>query len=164
MELSILEERLGPNHIRLTSERQKLARLDRQIRTAEMTGDSAASLTAGNAPRLVLESLRLLRHVTVYDQLYQFLRQSLEQARIDEQRDIPTFPVLDPAIPPDRKWRPRRTFLVLGSGVVAFALLAALIVWSESTRSTRDTPPVDYKDGWQRLGRRRRAPVEEGIG
>jgi len=164
MELSILEERLGPNHIRLTSERQKLARLDRQIRTAEMTGDSAASLTAGNAPRLVLESLRLLRQVTIYDQIYQFLRQSLEQARIDEQRDIPTFTVLDPAIPPDRKWRPRRTFLVLGSGAVAFALFAALIVWSESTRPTRDTPPVNYKDGWQRLGRRRREPVEEGIG
>ena len=47
------------------------------------------------APALAMQSVRLYRQVAVYDQLYTFLRQALEQAKIDERRDIPTFTVLD---------------------------------------------------------------------
>jgi len=70
MDFAMLAEQLGPGHKRLESARQKIERLDRQIDVAASTGDSAASLTAGNAPALAMQSVRLNRQVTVYDQLY----------------------------------------------------------------------------------------------
>jgi uncharacterized protein involved in exopolysaccharide biosynthesis len=164
MELAILEEQLSADNMRLRSVRQRIARLDRQIHAAESSGDSAISLTAGNAPRLAMQSLRLLRQVTAYDQLYQFLRKALEQARIEERRDVPTFSVLDPPIPPDRKWKPRRTFIMAGSGVTTLAILVLLIVWSEATQTGREHPPVNYRGGWRRLARRRPQPLEESVG
>jgi uncharacterized protein involved in exopolysaccharide biosynthesis len=105
----------------------------------------------------------MLRQVTVYDQLYQFLRQSLEQAKIDERRDIPTFTVLDPAIPPDRKWRPMRTFIVLGSGATAFLLLTLALTWTEAARPAHGAPAVQLGEGWRRLVVRRKAAVENHV-
>jgi len=164
MNLVILEERLGPGHTRLQAAQQKIETVDRQIRAAESTGDSAASLTAGNAPRLAMESIRMLRLVTVYDQMYQFLRQALEQSKIDEQRNIPTFTILDEAIPPDRKWKPKRTFIVLGSGAMAFVLLVLLLAWTEATRADHGIQPVGYGDGWKRVLRKDKAQTEAHVG
>jgi tyrosine-protein kinase Etk/Wzc len=162
MDLALLGERTGADSKRLTSARQKMDMIDRQIEATESSGDSAASLSAGNAPRLAMESIRLLRQVTVYDQLYQFLRQALEQAKIDERRDIPTFTVLDPAIPPDKKWRPLRTFIVLGSGVTAFLLLTLLLTWSEASHPAHGERAVPYGEAWRTL-LRRKAPAEKHV-
>jgi len=163
MDLALLSEQPGADSKRETAAREKIEMIDRQIDAAESSGDSAASLSAGNAPRLAMESIRLLRQVTVYDQLYQFLRQSLEQAKIDERRDIPTFTVLDPAIPPDRKWRPLRTFIVLGSGATALLLLALALTWTEAARPAHGAPAVQLGEGWRRLVVRRKAPVENHV-
>jgi len=159
MELSMLEQQLGNGHRRVQALRQRIADIDRQIGTAEASGDSAATLTAGNAPELTLTSMRLLRQVTVYDQIYQFLRQALEQAKIDEHRDLPTFTILDYPEVPDRKWRPMRSFLVVGSAAVAFFLLTLAIVLRESTRETEPPLGVGYGAGWRRLAERSKQPV-----
>ena len=155
MDLATLSGRTDSDSKRFTAVKEKIAMLDRQIDAAETSGDSAASLSAGNAPRLAMESIRLLRQVTVYDQLYQFLRQALEQAKIDERRDIPTFTVLDPAIPPDRKWRPLRSFIVLGSGATAFLLLTLALTWTEASRPVRGERALPLRDGWKALLRRK---------
>jgi capsule polysaccharide export protein KpsE/RkpR len=159
MDLALLQSQLEPGHRRVQSAKERLANLDRQIRAAESTEDSTVSLTPGNAPELALQSLRLLRHVTVYEKIYEFLRQQLEQARIEEMRDTPTFTVLDPPVPPDRKWRPVRTFIVIGSAVITVVVFGALIVWAESTRQAPGAPVVGYGAGWRTLVRRRRQPV-----
>lgn len=162
MDLALMYERSGTDNMRRSATKQKIEMIDRQVEAAESSGDSAASLSAGNAPRLAMESIRLLRQVTVYDQLYQFLRQALEQAKIDERRDIPTFTVLDPAIPPDRKWRPMRTFIVLGSGAVSFLLLTLLLTWSEASRPAQRGRAVAYREGWHTLFARK-SRMEEHV-
>lgn len=162
MDLALLSEHSGSDSKRLSATKEKIDIIDRQIEAAENSGDSAASLSAGNAPRLAMESVRLLRQVTVYDQLYQFLRQSLEQAKIDERRDIPTFTVLDQAIPPDRKWRPLRTFIVLGSGATAFLLLTLALTWSEASRPAHGRQAIPLAEGWRTLARRR-STVEKHV-
>ena len=162
MDLALLSEQPGADSKRLTSAREKVGMIDRQIGAVETSGDSAASLSAGNAPRLAMESLRLLRQVTVYDQVYQFLRQALEQAKIDERRDIPTFTVLDPAIPPDKKWRPMRSFIVLGSGVTAFLLLTLALTWTEAARPARGERAIPLREGWNAL-LRRQPPVNNHV-
>jgi capsule polysaccharide export protein KpsE/RkpR len=159
MDLALLQNQLEPGHRRILSAKERLADLDRQIRAAESTEDSTVSLTAGNAPELALRSLRLLRQVTVYEKIYEFLRQQLEQARIEEMRDTPTFTILDPPVPPDRKWRPVRTFIVVGSAVITVVVFGALIVWAESTGGAPSTPSVGYASGWRTLVRRRRQQV-----
>jgi tyrosine-protein kinase Etk/Wzc len=156
MQLSLLEEQLGSDHRRVQALRERIAGIDRQIEAAEASSDSAATLTTGNAPDLALKSLRLIRQVTVYDQIYQFLKQAAEQAKIDEMRNTPTFTILDPAEPPDLKWKPKRSLIVLGSAAVVFLLLLLWIVWTEATRVERSAAGMGYGEGWRRLARRAR--------
>src|SRR5439155_10877049 len=63
----------------------------------------------------------LIREVKLLETLTGYLRQQLEQERISEQRDLPTFQVLDPAIVPDRRSSPSRLsmlFLGMMSGFI----------------------------------------------
>ena len=159
MELAFLVEQVGPGHKRLAGIHQKIRAIDAQINAAIKSSDSSELLNAGNAPELAMSSIRLFRQVTVYDELYQFLRQTLEQAKIDELRNTPTFTVLDNAIPPDQKWRPLRSFIVLGTGLIVFVILVLLMVWTESTRPARETPRVGYASGWKQLASRSQEPV-----
>ena len=71
-------------------------------------------------PSLETELTRLIRDYKVQEQLYLLLSAELEQARIQELQDTPTVTVLDAAIPPERKSRPKRSLIALIAGMLTF--------------------------------------------
>jgi uncharacterized protein involved in exopolysaccharide biosynthesis len=86
---------------------QRLAQLDRQLQRLPSTG---------------IEIARLLRDVKVQEQLYLLLTAQLEEARLDETRDVVTVEMLDRAVPPERRVRPRRSFIVVGAFLLSLAV------------------------------------------
>ena len=86
---------------------QKLTQLDQQL---------------GALPETGLLQARLLRDVKMLEQVYVLLSAQFEEARIDEARNVATVDVLDPASPPERKSRPRRLLMMLGSGLFGAAI------------------------------------------
>lgn len=78
-------------------------------------------------PRLGMELTRLYRDVKVQDQVFTLLTAQLEDAKLQEAKDVPTVEVLDRAIPADRRARPRRSLIVMlgfaGSLVAGVAYL-----------------------------------------
>ncbi|GIX46558.1 MAG: hypothetical protein KatS3mg131_0769 [Candidatus Tectimicrobiota bacterium] len=95
--------------------RQQLAKLQRG---QAATADSQALLSLDKAPEVKLQYARLQREVQLQNKLFALLSQQLEQARIEEARDETAFQVLDPAIPPERKVKPRRRMTVMLATVV----------------------------------------------
>lgn len=77
-------------------------------------------------PEIGLEMARLFRQVEIHSKLLAYLLPQYEQARIQEARDTPTVQIIDPAVPPQLKYAPKRMFIVLGAMVSS--LLAALFV------------------------------------
>jgi len=73
-------------------------------------------------PQLGMEAFRLYRNLLVQQKILEFLVPLYEQARIDEQKDVPVVLVLDKAVPAERKDRPKRLL------IVAVATLAALLI------------------------------------
>jgi uncharacterized protein involved in exopolysaccharide biosynthesis len=71
-------------------------------------------------PQLGMEAFRLYRDLLIQQKILEFLVPLYEQARIDEQRDVPVVLVLDKAVPAERKDRPKRAL------IVAVATLTAL--------------------------------------
>ena len=92
------------------------------------------------SPQLVFEEGRLRRRVDILQEVYLTLRREYETARIEEVNDIKAITVIDRAIPPQRKSKPRRSLLVIGAAFVA-AFWGA--IWVLATR---------YVD-WLRRGR-----------
>lgn len=112
--LQVLRQSLDDSSEEVRRVRQLLAALERQV---------------SGMPGAGIEVMRLWRDVKVQEQVFELLTAQLEEARIRETRDTPTVQVLDRALPPVRKSRPKRAWIVLGGlfiglfGGAAIALL-----------------------------------------
>jgi tyrosine-protein kinase Etk/Wzc len=67
----------------------------------------------GEVADLGLEYLRLKRDVEVQNQIFIFLTQQYEEAKISEAKDTPTLQVLDHASLPERKYKPSRAKIAI---------------------------------------------------
>jgi uncharacterized protein involved in exopolysaccharide biosynthesis len=61
----------------------------------------------------------------------EFLLPLYEQAKIDEKKDTPVVLVLDTAVPPQRKSKPKRTLIVLIFTALAFMFASSWAFLSE---------------------------------
>jgi uncharacterized protein involved in exopolysaccharide biosynthesis len=92
---------------------QELDALRREIARVE-GGSSVASAGKGDAARSTgLDNLGRLRDVKYFEFLYELLAKQFELAKIDEAKDPAIIQVMDPALEPDRKSRPKRGLIVL---------------------------------------------------
>ena len=125
--------------------RHELGRIEGSS-TLPATGKGDASGGSG------LDNLGRLRDVKYYEFLYEFLAKQFELAKIDEAKDATVIQVMDRAIVPDRKSKPRRSLIVLLS---AFLALCASVLWAvfkeratharlDPTTSSRLTRLRDY--------------------
>ena len=69
-----------------------------------------------------IDNLGLLRDVKYYETMYGLLAQQYESAKIDEAKDSAIIQVMDKAVEPDRKSRPKRLVIVMLSMLVASVL------------------------------------------
>ena len=70
-------------------------------------------------------NIKLLRDLKYHQMLYELLAKQFEAARLDEAKDSSVIQVLDPAIDPEKKFKPLRALIVVISSV--FAFLAAIV-------------------------------------
>lgn len=61
-----------------------------------------------------------LRDVKYYETIFEILARQFELAKLDEAKEGALIQVVDPAIPPDRKSFPKRTFIVVGATAIGF--------------------------------------------
>lgn len=90
--------------------------------------DTAATPTVSPAG---LSNIKILRDVKYNQMLYEVLAKQYEVARLDEARDSSVIQVLDAAIEPERKFKPKRAFIILFSTAVGLFLALIYIVSRE---------------------------------
>lgn len=113
----------------LASLRAELSKLENGRGTDESESRSSAAGSRGG-----LENTKLLRDVKYNQMLYELLAKQYEVARLDEAKDPSILQVLDPAVEPERKSKPRRSFIVALSTGIAFLLAVASVFVTESQR------------------------------
>ena len=86
-------------------------------------------------PETSLELTRLVRDVKAFEQVQALLTAQYEDARINEARDIVTIDVLDVAVPPERKARPKRGTMMGGAFLLSLGLGAGLAAIRRERRS-----------------------------
>lgn len=85
-------------------------------------------LAAANVPKLGIQFARLTRDLKVQESVYSLLTQQLEEAKIAESRDLLAAQVLDSAIPPFHKSRPR-TLLNIALAIALSLTLGVMFVF-----------------------------------
>src|SRR5690348_12380599 len=105
---------------------QELEALRRELARVEGSSPIAALGKGDASGGSGLDNLGRLRDVKYYEFLYELLAKQFELAKIDEAKDATVVQVLDKAVEPDRKSKPKRALVVLLSALVA---LFASVVW-----------------------------------
>jgi uncharacterized protein involved in exopolysaccharide biosynthesis len=94
---------------------------------AHESSDSNSLASLREAPQLGLEYQRRLRDVQYATVIYDIMLKQFEAAKIDESRETMVVQVLDPAIPPDKKFEPKRLRIVI---FAVFMGLCLGILWA----------------------------------
>jgi uncharacterized protein involved in exopolysaccharide biosynthesis len=96
--------------------RSELRKMDKDANQGK--GDVYVSL--GQAPEGALEYVQRVREAKYHETLYDILARQYEAARIDEAKDAGLVQVLDQAVPPEKKSKPKRTETTVLVGISAF--------------------------------------------
>jgi len=118
----------NPDYIRSQEELSGLRTQLSKLEQSQPSKHGDILVSAGSVPEAGLEYVRRLRDVKYHETLFELLAKQLEVARLDEAREGTILQVVDRAVPPDRKSRPRRALIVILTTVMAglLALLGAL--------------------------------------
>lgn len=123
--------------------REELAGLRTQLAKVGRGGSSDPGdvlLSIGKAPEQGAEYLRRFRDMKYYETLFELLAKQYEIAKIDEAKEATLIQVLDKAIEPERKSKPKRWLIVLLTGLV-IGILAVLFAFArEATEKAKGDP------------------------
>jgi tyrosine-protein kinase Etk/Wzc len=93
-----LKENYGASHPFIAAIAQQIRELDKKISII---------------PDITVEYLQIYRELLIQRKVAEFLIPMLEQVKLSELQKIPDVIVLDKAVPPDRKKKPKKLFIVL---------------------------------------------------
>ena len=117
---------------------QELNSLKRELAKVEGAVDTK-SATNGKSGQGA-ESLRLLRDVKYNEVIFEMLARQFELAKIEEAKDSSVIQVMDNAIEPDRKSKPKRATMVVFSALVAVFLAVLWALIKETLARARENP------------------------
>lgn len=121
---------------------QELAALKAQVSRYEegQGGRPIGDIALERVPAKALEYVRKFREVKYHEALLQLMLKQYEIARMDEGRDASLIQVLDPAIPAERRSRPKRTLIVLSVAFLAFLLAIVGVYVREAVARAKEDP------------------------
>lgn len=134
VELNIQEKYLGKDHadyIKIKNEYNELKNKFQDLMRGE-TGtnlDVSVLVPLNQVPTIGLEYVRLYREVKLQESIMEFLLPQYEQAKIQEAKDTSTIQVLDKPSRPIKRFKPKRSIMVLAAGFISvlFCFAAAYV-------------------------------------
>jgi capsule polysaccharide export protein KpsE/RkpR len=97
-------------------------------------------------PNIAIDYLRIFREVEIQQALLEFIMPMYEQAKVEEQKSIPTVMIIDNAVPPQLKDSPKRTIIVLGIFLLfSFFLIPFVFVGENAISREEFSNPLQIK-------------------
>lgn len=135
-----------------TAQNPDLQRIEEEVRALRVELEKVESgkgrgfdplMSSARVPALGTEYLRKLRELKYNETLYELLVKQFELAKLDEARDAVVLQVIDRAVPPERKSRPKRAQIVLLATVTMLFLSVFIVLLLEHPWKKSGKPPVD---------------------
>jgi uncharacterized protein involved in exopolysaccharide biosynthesis len=93
-------------------------------------------------PEMGLQYYRYFREIEIQTKIMEIMLPMYEQAKVDEQKSIPTIMVIDNAVPPELKYSPKRAFIIIGLLFLSLFLFLPFVFTGEKLihKETYDNP------------------------
>jgi uncharacterized protein involved in exopolysaccharide biosynthesis len=127
---------------------QRVAAADSELRHAEDAVKTFYERNRGwqQAPELVFEEARLRRQVDIGKEVYLTVKREYETSRIEEVNDTPVITVIDPAVPPQEKSKPKRMLMALLALVLGGMVAALWAFGAERLDRVRRDEDTEYQE------------------
>lgn len=145
--LDIKKKLYSPDHPEIKRLETEIAELQRQldlIETGSADRDSYFTLGLSEIPQLAGRYAELKADLDIQNKVYDLLTGMYEEARIKEQKDTPTIAVLETAYPPELKYRPKRTLIVVLTFAAALVLALFTALFADYLDNLRRSSPSEY--------------------
>jgi uncharacterized protein involved in exopolysaccharide biosynthesis len=144
----------NPDYVRtqqqLAGLRNELLKLER----SSVSGQGDIMLPTGKVPEAGLEYLRRYREIKYQEAIFELLARQFEAAKIDEAKEAAIVQVVDRAIQPDKKSKPRRALIVMVItvvGAVVSILLSLLLETITGARSPSEQQRLRLLQSYLRI-------------
>lgn len=149
IELQAMKSTLHAGHPEIRRKEIELRELRKKLEEMKIGTPQRDSLAVfpvfSEAPELGIKYLQLRRELEVQNKIFEFLTQQYEQAKIQEARDTPTVQVLDTAMPPLRRDKPKRSILVLMAGMISIIFSSLYIYSIEYLDRLKEDDEIKYR-------------------
>jgi tyrosine-protein kinase Etk/Wzc len=132
VQLASLRNSMTDENSQVRALKAGIDRLKTQL--AIMTGSGGAEdiiPATGNVPALGVEYVRKLREFKIQEAIFEQLTKQYEVAKLTEAKDSSSLQVLDEAVPPLKKSKPRRTLIVFLATLCAFFISLVAVFFQE---------------------------------
>ena len=140
VQLGVMASTLNADHPEINNLKKENQALRVKLREMDL-GNGSGDIRENNlfpafsdVPELGFQLMRLTRDVEIQNTLFIFLTQQYEEAKIKEAKDTPTVQILDRAVPPILKSKPRR-MLIVASTILLMSLLNLVYVITTTNKS-----------------------------
>lgn len=150
IERDLLLNNLGKDHPIVAQANLKLDELNKRLESMQFGNDKSFASSVSffipfeKIPETGVQYLRLTRDYEIQNKLLEFIYPIYEQAKIEEQKNIPVVVVVDQAIPPQKKSSPKRTLIVVVTFLLSFFISVIYVLTIDSLSNLKDDE-VRYK-------------------
>ena len=157
VEIGVLKKNVSETHVSLIRAKTELNELQKKydefIYGKQLQGNvenkkpnaDELFLPFDQVPDLGLQYARLYREVMMQQKLMEFLLPQYEDAKIQEAKETPTIQVLDPAVLPIKKSRPKRAIFVIIAGLATFMVSIVFITVYERIQLLSELDQQKYE-------------------
>jgi uncharacterized protein involved in exopolysaccharide biosynthesis len=123
----------------LTDASQKRVFFEQQMKQAK-DKLTDAEIHLDKTPNTSLQYIDAVRNFKYQSTVWEILAKQFEMAKLDEAKDFPLLQVLDKAIPPEKKSKPKRALIVILVTLVAFFLAVIWAFVCEAMQRAKERP------------------------
>ena len=142
VEIKVMKTYSTPSNPDLQKAEEALRGLKTELNKLEAKGGSGYDplMPTGRMPSVGTEYMRKLRDLKFNETLFELLTKQYEMARLDEARDAAIIQVIDKAVPPQKKTKPKTILLIAVATCMGFFLSVLLSFFMEYTEKSSTNP------------------------
>ena len=137
IEAFFFKEQFGENSIQYNGVMAEVNILKQKVQelknSTELGATSNILFPFKQMPNISIQYLRTFREVEIQQSILEIIMPMYEQAKIEEQKSIPTLVVIDKAVPPQLKYSPKRSVIVVGVFFLFLFILVPLVFIGEKS-------------------------------
>jgi len=135
IEAFFIEQTYGKNSIQYAGVEAEIKLIKDKVNELKNSNDLYSSSNIlypfREMPDIAIKYLRTFRDVEIQQSILEFVLPMYEQAKVEEQKSIPTVLIVDEAVPPQLKYSPKRSLIVLGFLFLFSFILIPVVFWGE---------------------------------